>query len=113
MTIEALTESSSTAPLRLLEPPARLRIPLGTRTPMEIPSGVVIGANVVRGQALAEAAVEGGPAALAPVSGRIVGVSQITLTNGQVVPAVELSFAPFGSASARDAVAVFESVEPL
>jgi electron transport complex protein RnfC len=90
MTIEAPSEFSSAASMRLLEPPARLRIPLGTRVPMEMPSGVVVGANVVRGQALAEAAVEGGPAALAPVSGRIVGVSQVMLTNGQTVPAVDL-----------------------
>src|SRR5207302_1644362 len=90
MTIEAPSEFSSAASMRLPEPPARLRIPLGTRMPMEIPSGVVIGTSVVRGQALAEAAVDGGPAALAPVSGRIVGVSQVMLTNGQTVSAVEL-----------------------
>jgi electron transport complex protein RnfC len=87
MTIAAPVESS---PLRLLEPPARLRVPLGTRSPMITPAGVEIGASVAKGQMLAASPVEGGPAALAPTSGRTVGVSEITLTNGQVVPAVEL-----------------------
>jgi electron transport complex protein RnfC len=76
--------------LRLLKPPARLRVPLGTRAAMAAPPGVVIGATVARGEVLAGAPAEGGPAALAPASGKIVGVTDVTLTNGQVVPAVEL-----------------------
>jgi len=57
---------------------------------MEVPSGVEIGAVVSKGQMLAGGPVEGGPAALAPTSGRIVGISDVMLTNGQTVPAVEL-----------------------
>ena len=78
------------AALRLMKPPARLRVPLATRAPMAPPAGVNIGASVARGQILAAAPAEGGPAALAPASGKIVGVVDVMLTNGQVVPAVEL-----------------------
>lgn len=45
---------------------------------------------VAKGELLAAGPVEGGPAALAPTSGRIVGVSEVMLTNGQTVPVVEL-----------------------
>ncbi|HEY7117195.1 MAG TPA: 4Fe-4S dicluster domain-containing protein [Tepidisphaeraceae bacterium] len=87
MTIAAPGEASA---LRMLDLPARLRIPLGTRPPVAMPDGIAIGTTVAKGQPLAAAPVEAGPAALAPTSGRIVGVSDVTLTNGQVVPAVEL-----------------------
>src|SRR5436190_10909312 len=87
MTLSAPTDSST---LHLMEIPARLRIPLGTRAPMDLPSGIEIGKTVAKGQPLADAPVEGGPAALAPTSGRIVAVTQVTLTNGQTVPAVEV-----------------------
>src|SRR4051794_29790312 len=87
MTIASPAEISS---LRLLESPARLRVPLGTRSPMETPPGIEIGAVVAKGQCLAAAPAEGGPAALAPTSGRIVGLGEALLTNGQTVPAVEL-----------------------
>ena len=76
--------------MRLLNPPARLRVPLGARSPVPAPVGVAVGSSVAKGQLLADSKVEGGAAALAPTSGRIVGVSDVTLTNGQVVPAVEL-----------------------
>jgi electron transport complex protein RnfC len=78
------------AALRLMKPPARLRVPLGTRGRMAAPAGVTIGATVARGQILAAAPAEGGPAALAPASGKIVGIGEVALTNGHVVPAVEL-----------------------
>src|SRR4051812_22699915 len=76
--------------LGLLDPPAVLRIPVGARSPVPAPVGVAIGEVVAKGQLLADAKVEGGAAALAPTSGRITGVVDVTLTNGQVVPAVEL-----------------------
>jgi electron transport complex protein RnfC len=87
MTIVAPGDGSG---LRLLEPPARLRVPLGARSPVPAPVGVAIGSVVAKGQLLADANVEGGAAALAPTAGRIVGVGDVTLTNGQVVPAVEV-----------------------
>ena len=87
MTIVAPGDGSG---LRLLNPPARLRVPLGARSPVPAPVGVAIGSVVGKGQLLADSKVEGGAAALAPTSGRIVGVVDVTLTNGQVVPAVEL-----------------------
>jgi len=76
--------------LRLMKPPAQLRVPLGTHAAMGAPPGVVIGATVARGEVLAGAPAEGGPAALAPASGKIVGVGEVALMNGQVVQAVEL-----------------------
>jgi electron transport complex protein RnfC len=87
MTVASLADSS---PLRLLEPPARLHVPLGTRAPMEAPAGIEIGAIVARGQMLSAGLIEGGPAALAPTSGRIVGIADVLLNNDQIVPAVEL-----------------------
>jgi electron transport complex protein RnfC len=87
MTIESPVDPS---PLRLLEPPARLRVPLGTRSRMVAPPGIVIGAMVAKGEVLADASSEGGPAVLAPTSGRIIGLGEAELTNGQTVPAVEL-----------------------
>lgn len=87
MTIASPADASS---LRLLDPPARLHVPLVTRAPMETPAGIEIGATVAKGQMLSAGLVEGGPAALAPTSGRIVGVSDVLLTNGHTVPAVEL-----------------------
>jgi electron transport complex protein RnfC len=87
MTIVAVGDGSG---LRLLDPPGLLRIPVGARSPVPAPVGVAIGEVVAKGQLLADAKVEGGAAALAPTSGRIVGVVDVTLTNGQVVPAVEL-----------------------
>src|SRR5712671_3965882 len=85
-----LTSPADASPLPLLDPPARLHVPLGTHSPMEIPAGIEIGATVAKGQMLASGPFEGGPAALAPTSGRIIGISTVTLTNGQTVPAVEL-----------------------
>jgi electron transport complex protein RnfC len=87
MTIVAPGDGSG---LRLLDPPALLRIPVGARSPVPAPVGVAVGEVVAKGQLLADAKVEGGAAALASTSGRIVGVTDVTLTNGQVVPAVEL-----------------------
>jgi electron transport complex protein RnfC len=81
---------SDPSPLRLLETPARLRVPLATRAPAETPSGVTIDAVVAKGQHLTHGPAEGGPATLAPTSGRVVAVGTATLTNGHVVPAVEL-----------------------
>lgn len=85
-----LMSPADSSPLRLLDPPARLHVPLGTRSPMETPGGVEIGATVAKGQMLSGGPVEGGPAALAPTSGRIVGITTTLLTNGYTVPAVEL-----------------------
>jgi electron transport complex protein RnfC len=80
--------------LRLLEPPARLRVPVGTRAPVPAPIDVAVGSPVTKGQLLADSKVEGGAAALAPTSGRITGVLDVTLTNGQIVPAVEIETDP-------------------
>jgi len=87
MTIVAPGDGSG---LRLLDPPAVLRVPVGARSPVPAPVGVAVGEVVAKGQLLADAKVEGGAAALAPTSGRITGVTDVTLTNGQVVPAVEV-----------------------
>jgi electron transport complex protein RnfC len=87
MTLAAPAESSA---LRLLDLPGRLRVPLGVRPPMTMPTGVAIGATVAKGQPLGGASAEGGPAVLAPTSGRILGVGEATLTNGNVVPVVDL-----------------------
>src|SRR5258706_5698782 len=57
---------------------------------MVAPPGIVIGAMVAKGEVLADASAEGGPAVLAPTSGRVVGLGEAALTNGQTVPAVEL-----------------------
>lgn len=86
MTTAAPEQSS---PLRLMEPPSRLHIPLATRPLTESPPEVLPDRYVAKGEALSDGPVEGGPAALAPTSGRIVGASQVALTNGQTVPAVE------------------------
>src|ERR1044071_1498700 len=82
--------SVETSSLRLLTPAARLRVPLATRALTEVPGGVVLGAKVAKGQMLTDGPLEGGPAALAPTSGAVVGLCEAMLTNGQTVPAVEL-----------------------
>src|SRR5690348_14338678 len=87
MTIASPVDSS---PLRLLEPPTRLRVPLGVRSPMGAPPEISIGAKVAKGEVLAEISADGAPAALAPTSGRIIGLGQAALTNGHTVPVVEL-----------------------
>ncbi|HSI36864.1 MAG TPA: 4Fe-4S dicluster domain-containing protein [Tepidisphaeraceae bacterium] len=76
--------------LRPVDTPARLHVPLATRAKVESPVAVAPGTVVAHGEALARGAAEGGAQALAPTSGRVVGVSTVTLTNGQDVPAVEL-----------------------
>src|SRR5687767_10684831 len=89
MTLAAPAASDASS-LRLLEPPARLRVPLATHAPADVPPGITVGAVVAKGQPLTPAPTEGGPHALAPTSGRIVGVDSATLTNGHAVPVVEL-----------------------
>ncbi len=79
-----------TSLLRPVETPARLHIPLTTRSTVDAPAPLPAGTHVLHGQPLTHMLADAGPAALAPTSGRIVGVSPVTLTNGQVVPAVEL-----------------------
>src|SRR5258705_12951636 len=88
----AASPANTIAPssLQLLDPPARLRIPLATHAPADVPPGIVIGTTVAKGQALAALPSDGGPSALAPVSGRVAGIVTVTLTSGQSVPAVEL-----------------------
>jgi Na+-translocating ferredoxin:NAD+ oxidoreductase RnfC subunit len=57
---------------------------------MGAPPEIAIGAKVAKGQVLAETSAEGAPAALAPTSGRIIGVGEAALTNGHAVPVAEL-----------------------
>jgi electron transport complex protein RnfC len=87
MTIVAPGDGSG---LRLLAPPARLYVPLGARGPVAAPASAEIGKVVAKGQPLTDAPVEGQAAALAPTSGRVVGVSEVTLTNGHKASAIEL-----------------------
>jgi Na+-translocating ferredoxin:NAD+ oxidoreductase subunit C len=87
MTVESPAESS---PLRRIDPPARLLVPLSTRPTGEAPFGLPAGTVVSKGQALAEAVANAGPAALAPTSGRVIGPARVTMTNGQNVPALEI-----------------------
>lgn len=86
MTLSAPEQSS---PLRLLDPPSRLHVPLATRPLTEAAPEIIVNRIVAKGEALSDGPVEGGPAALAPTSGRIVAQSLVTLTNGHAVPAVE------------------------
>jgi electron transport complex protein RnfC len=88
MTLANPIESSS--PLRRLDPPPRLFVPLQTRSGGEAPPVLTIGTTVVKGQRLTGASANAGPAVLAPTSGRIVGVTAVPLTNGQTVQALEL-----------------------
>jgi electron transport complex protein RnfC len=76
--------------LRRVETPARLRIPLATHALTESSPLVRVGLAAVVGERLTDTLAEAGPAVLAPTSGRVVGQSAVTLTNGQAVPAVEL-----------------------
>src|SRR4051812_42318549 len=80
----------SSAALRPVPLAARLRVPLAARGPADGPSPVAVGTIVAKGELLAAGPAAGEAAALAPTSGRVVGVTEVTLTNGQAVPAVEL-----------------------
>lgn len=66
-----------------------LHVPLAARSPADPVSPKPPGTRVPRGGALADVTEGLAPAALAPVAGRIIGVSHATLLNGQVVPTVE------------------------
>ena len=87
MTIASPVDSS---PLRLLEPPTRLRVPLDVRTPMGTLPEIALGAKVAKGEVLAETSADGAPAALAPTSGRIIGIGEAALTNGHTVPVADM-----------------------
>jgi electron transport complex protein RnfC len=88
MTIEAPADESS--PLRRIDPPPRLLVPLTTRPTEEVPAGLASGTLVTRGQRLGDAIADAGPAVLAPTSGRVIGRTRVTMTNGQNVPALEI-----------------------
>ena len=76
--------------LRLLELPTRLRVPLATSHLSGPVPSKALGSIVAKGERLCDFGIEGSPAALAPTSGRMVGVSQVELLNGCVVPAVDI-----------------------
>jgi electron transport complex protein RnfC len=82
--------STESSPLRRLDPPPRLLVPLSTHAAAETPDAIPPGVQVVRGQRLTEVVADAGAAALAPTSGRVLGVTTVTLTNGQTVPALEI-----------------------
>src|SRR5688572_13663612 len=86
----AVNSAESSSPLRRLDPPPRLFVPLQTRAGGEVAPMLTIGSSVAKGQRLVGATANAGPAVLAPTSGRIVGTATVPLTNGQVVPALEL-----------------------
>lgn len=76
--------------LRLLEMPTRLQVPLAVSPPPGPVSHKPAGSVVAKGERLCELGISGSPAALAPTSGRIVGVSRVELLNGCEVPAVDI-----------------------
>ena len=77
--------------LRLIAPPPLLRVPLATHAP----AGPVVarppGTRVKRGEAMAQTPAGIAPAAVAPVGGCVGNIVQVTLLNGQIVPALELT----------------------
>jgi len=76
--------------LRPVETPGRLCIPLATSSRAEAPAVHAPGTIVAHSEPLSRGPADNGPAALAPTSGRIVGTSTVTLTNGLSVLAAEL-----------------------
>ncbi len=76
--------------LRVMDLPGRLRVPLvghdSSNPPAVKPAGTLVG----RGELLTQGEVESGPAAPAPTSGRIVGISKVTLTDGRECAAVDI-----------------------
>jgi Na+-translocating ferredoxin:NAD+ oxidoreductase RnfC subunit len=75
--------------LRVLEASARLIVPLSSR-PGAVSRSKPPGTVVSRGEPLVESTVESSHIALAPVDGTLGEARQVLLTNGRVVPAVEL-----------------------
>lgn len=74
--------------LQLIEPPGRLRVPVVGAGSSSVE--IAVGGQVDKGQPLCNSLPEGGAAVLAPTSGRIVGRSQVLLTNGKPAEAIEL-----------------------
>ncbi len=75
--------------LRKLAAPGQLTVPLSGRRDSGIrarPAGTV----VARGEVLVHSSAESFPVPLAPAAGRLGGTVEVQLTDGQLVPAVEL-----------------------
>src|SRR4051812_37421676 len=81
---------SQAPPLRVLELPTRLQVPLAVRPPPGVIAHKPPGSRVNKGERLCKLGPEIAPAVLAPTSGRIIGSSRVQLLNGHIVPAVDI-----------------------
>ena len=90
MSTTAAAHPTDSSPLRRIDPPPRLLVPLSTHAAAETPEALPPGTQVTKGQRLSEFVADAGAAALAPTSGRVLGTTTVVLTNGQTVPALEI-----------------------
>src|SRR5687767_11441165 len=90
MSTTAAHAADDDSPLRRIDPPPRLLVPLSTPAAAETPDHLPPGTQVTEGQRLSEYVADAGAAALAATSGRVLGTTTVVLTNGQIVPALEI-----------------------